>query len=462
MRRGGARAGDRPPDAIPAGGRRRTSTGARAGWAGDPTRCGPRPGRAVGRSTAWPRRRRATDRAVGCTRLRRDPQSPGSRRRARSRAGPRARDRHRVAGPGRAAGPRVRSSRARARARARPAAPAGRRVRVLLAVLLGPCRSPPLVGLVVLRPTGGGRPPAAGTALLQPVRGQVTAVEATDCSPGDGQGRCAALVVAHDRRAARGPRPGPARADRTQHAAVRRRRPRRARLVGRRPRRPRLLPGGRLPARRVARLARGAVRRRGAGARAGGAGWPPWPRSAVSFVVLLLFVLPAILAGRSPLGGRRRRRRRDHVRGAVPDARAVGPHVDRRARHAGVPRADRRAGRRVLRRLPADRARRPDHGARSASLGTGVDARGLLLAGMVIGALGVLDDVTVTQTSAVWELHARQPAARGARALFRAAMRIGRDHVSSAVNTLVLAYAGRRRCRCCWCSASRAGASATS
>ena len=75
------------------------------------------------------------------------------------------------------------------------AAPAGRRVRVLLAALLVPCALAALVGLVVLHPTGGSTP-AAGTALLQPVRGQVTAVEATDCSPGDGQGRCAALVVA--------------------------------------------------------------------------------------------------------------------------------------------------------------------------------------------------------------------------------------------------------------------------
>ena len=76
-----------------------------------------------------------------------------------------------------------------------------------------------------------------------------------------------------------------------------------------------------------------------------------------------------------------------------------------------------------------------------ASLGSGGDARGLLLAGMVIGALGVLDDVTVTQTSAVWELRRANPQL-GAQALFRSAMRIGRDHVASAVNTLVLAYAG--------------------
>jgi uncharacterized membrane protein len=74
-------------------------------------------------------------------------------------------------------------------------------------------------------------------------------------------------------------------------------------------------------------------------------------------------------------------------------------------------------------------------------LGHGVDARGLLLAGMIIGALGVLDDVTVTQTSAVWELRRANPAL-GAWALYTAALRIGRDHVSSAVNTLALAYAG--------------------
>ena len=77
----------------------------------------------------------------------------------------------------------------------------------------------------------------------------------------------------------------------------------------------------------------------------------------------------------------------------------------------------------------------------SRALGTGVDARGLVLAGLIIGALGALDDVTVTQTSAVWELHAADPGMRP-RALFAAAMRIGRDHVASSVNTLVLAYTG--------------------
>jgi uncharacterized membrane protein len=70
-----------------------------------------------------------------------------------------------------------------------------------------------------------------------------------------------------------------------------------------------------------------------------------------------------------------------------------------------------------------------------------VDTRGLLLAGLIIGALGVLDDVTVTQTATVWELAAADPAAHR-RSVFAGAMRVGRAHVSATVNTLVLAYVG--------------------
>lgn len=76
-----------------------------------------------------------------------------------------------------------------------------------------------------------------------------------------------------------------------------------------------------------------------------------------------------------------------------------------------------------------------------AGLGGGIDARGIVLAGLVIGALGVLDDVTVTQVSAVWELKRARPDL-GTMGLYRPALRIGRDHISSTVNTLFLAYAG--------------------
>ena len=70
-----------------------------------------------------------------------------------------------------------------------------------------------------------------------------------------------------------------------------------------------------------------------------------------------------------------------------------------------------------------------------------LDFRGLLLAGVVLGAMGALDDVTVTQASAVWELRAADPT-MDSRRLFRSGLRIGRDHIASTVNTLVLAYAG--------------------
>lgn len=74
-------------------------------------------------------------------------------------------------------------------------------------------------------------------------------------------------------------------------------------------------------------------------------------------------------------------------------------------------------------------------------LGGQVNLRGLLLGGIVIGALGVLNDVTITQASAVWEIYLADPSA-GAGRVYRSAMRIGRDHIASTVDTLVLAYAG--------------------
>ena len=66
---------------------------------------------------------------------------------------------------------------------------------------------------------------------------------------------------------------------------------------------------------------------------------------------------------------------------------------------------------------------------------------GLILAGMIIGALGVLDDLTVSQASTVMALRRAAPGKR-ARALYREALEVGRDHVAATVNTLVLAYVG--------------------
>ena len=70
-----------------------------------------------------------------------------------------------------------------------------------------------------------------------------------------------------------------------------------------------------------------------------------------------------------------------------------------------------------------------------------INLRGLVLGGMIIGALGVLDDLVITQASAVMELFLADPE-QDFKQLFRSAMRVGQDHVAATVNTLVLAYAG--------------------
>ncbi len=79
----------------------------------------------------------------------------------------------------------------------------------------------------------------------------------------------------------------------------------------------------------------------------------------------------------------------------------------------------------------------------STSLGTTytVNMQGLLLAGIVIGSLGVLDDVTITQAATVTEV-ARANPSYGFGQLYRAGTRVGRSHIASVVNTIVLAYAG--------------------
>lgn len=67
--------------------------------------------------------------------------------------------------------------------------------------------------------------------------------------------------------------------------------------------------------------------------------------------------------------------------------------------------------------------------------------RDVLLCGLVIAGLGALNDVTITQASAVWEIHAANPA-MSKRRLWAGGMRIGRDHIASTIYTLAFAYVG--------------------
>ena len=74
-------------------------------------------------------------------------------------------------------------------------------------------------------------------------------------------------------------------------------------------------------------------------------------------------------------------------------------------------------------------------------LGNGIDIKKLLIAGVIIGTLGVMDDLVIGQTSAVIELYRADPAMPFAQR-FKSAMQIGQDHVSATVNTLIFAYLG--------------------
>jgi uncharacterized membrane protein len=71
----------------------------------------------------------------------------------------------------------------------------------------------------------------------------------------------------------------------------------------------------------------------------------------------------------------------------------------------------------------------------------GLDLSGIIVCGIIVAGLGVLNDVTITQASAIWEIHGFAPQL-GVRALFTSGMRVGRDHLASTVYTIAFAYAG--------------------
>lgn len=75
-------------------------------------------------------------------------------------------------------------------------------------------------------------------------------------------------------------------------------------------------------------------------------------------------------------------------------------------------------------------------------LGTNVvNLRGLLLGGIIIGCLGVLDDITTAQTAAVDEIRKANPSLSSVQ-LLKAGTSVGKEHIASLINTLALAYAG--------------------
>lgn len=161
---------------------------------------------------------------------------------------------------------------------------------------------------------------------------------------------------------------------------------------------------------------------------------------AVSFAVLLLFVLPAIAAGRSPL--------QVAVVGSACIMFVVlylthGISVRTSVAVLGTLASLTLTG--ALGMLSMRWTHMTGYGTEDAAtlamFFQAVDLHGLLLAGIVIGSLGVLDDITITQAATVTELARANPGMSRIQ-LYRAAARVGRAHLAAVVNTLVLAYAG--------------------
>ena len=161
---------------------------------------------------------------------------------------------------------------------------------------------------------------------------------------------------------------------------------------------------------------------------------------AATFVVLLLFVLPAILDGRSPLLV------------SVVGASAIAFLALYLAHGFGPKTTVALLGTvaslvltAVLASVFVEAAQISGLASEEATIvrigAAQIDLAGLILGGVVIGALGAIDDMTVTQASAVWELRTANPEMSRSD-LVSSGLRIGRDHVAATVNTLFLAYAG--------------------
>jgi len=161
---------------------------------------------------------------------------------------------------------------------------------------------------------------------------------------------------------------------------------------------------------------------------------------ALSLWVVVAFMLPAILAGSSPplvalVGGT------VILLATLYLSHGVGPKTTA----AAVGTLGALVATIVVALVTIDGVRLtgiPDENAVYARFAVGeLDLQGLVLAGLIVAALGVLDDVTVSQASTIHALHEADPTQRFGQ-LFARGMRVGRDHIASVINTLFLAYTG--------------------
>jgi uncharacterized membrane protein len=162
---------------------------------------------------------------------------------------------------------------------------------------------------------------------------------------------------------------------------------------------------------------------------------------AFSFAVIVLLILPRIAAGHDPV--------MVAIIGSaltVPVSFYLSHGVNRKTTVAVIGTAIALVITGLLARLFVESAYLTGYASEEAGFlqvtGIGaIDVKALLLAGIIVGVLGVLDDVTISQAAVVQQLKAANPLLPFGQ-LFRRAMAVGRDHIASMVNTLVLVYAG--------------------
>jgi uncharacterized membrane protein len=161
---------------------------------------------------------------------------------------------------------------------------------------------------------------------------------------------------------------------------------------------------------------------------------------AASLAIVILFIIPAILAGSSPIAVA--------LVGAlgvmlvtIPLAHGISPRSIAAIIGTTVALAITLALVSVMSRFAHLTGFASEEATYLRAFSVQLSLRDLLVAGVVIATLGVLDDLTVSQASTVVALRAANPRL-GTRALFHRGMAVGHDHVAATVNTLVLAYAG--------------------
>ncbi len=159
----------------------------------------------------------------------------------------------------------------------------------------------------------------------------------------------------------------------------------------------------------------------------------------LSFVVIFQFILPNILRGSDPL--------LVTLLGAslmVPINFFLSHGFNRKTLYAGVSTIITLAITGFIAIIFVDWAKLTGYtsdetGFLQALTGGGIDIQALLLAGIIIGVLGILDDITVSQASITQQLKAVNPKIKFNELFFRA-MEVGKDHIASLVNTLILVY----------------------